>query len=283
LRRDEIPAVLLGNVSDTFFAEIVEHPLVAKRDRKIRLDFSILDITIYRFGLYIHHPDELDLRDHILDAVLPVEKVDDLIVRHIDRHIQPCFGLFTLEQYILIQLALVLRRQHIRHGLIFCNVQHPMQTVGHIEHIGVVHKVNHQQILFPRAAACATVKLLQIDCFGHGRACHEQHRGMRTIPALIQQVTGTKNIRRTGFVIFQDLIPDFYPVTPGNSLCFHPIVAQQLRNLRRMIYTCAKNHSLLAIHVLQIGINNQLIALRNEQLTFQILRVLFNTIDSHIG
>ena len=158
-----------------------------------------------------------------------------------------------------------------------------MQTVWHIEHIGVVYKINHQQVIFSRTAAGASPKLLHIDCFRHCGSCHEQHCGMRTIPALIQQVTGTKNIRRTGFVIFQDLIPDFYPVTPGNSLCFHPIVAQQLRNLRRMIYTCAKNHSLLAIHVLQIGINNQLIALRNEQLTFQILRVVFDTIDSHIG
>ena len=82
LRRDKIPAILFGNVSDTFFAEIVEHPLVAKRDRKIRLDFSILDITIYRFGLHIYHPNKLNLRDHILDAVLPVEKVNDLIVGH---------------------------------------------------------------------------------------------------------------------------------------------------------------------------------------------------------
>ena len=158
-----------------------------------------------------------------------------------------------------------------------------MQTVGHIEHIGVVYKINHQQVIFSRTAAGASPKLLHIDCFRHCGPCHEQHCGMRTIPALIQQVTGTKNIRRTGFVIFQDLIPDFYPVTPGNSLCLHPILAQQLRNLRRMIYTCAKNHSLLAIHVLQIGINNQLIALRNEQLTFQILRVVFDTIDPHIG
>lgn len=158
-----------------------------------------------------------------------------------------------------------------------------MQTVGHIEHIGVVYKINHQQVIFSRIAAGASPKLLHIDCFRHCGSCHEQHCGMRTIPALIQQVTGTKNIRRTGFVIFQDLIPDFHPIAPGNSLCFHTIVAQQLRNLRRMIYTCAKNHSLLAIHVLQIGINNQLIALRNEQLTFQILRVVFDTIDPHIG
>ena len=99
LRRDEIPAVLLGNVSDTFFAEIVEHLLVAKRDRKIRLDFSILDITIYRFGLHIYHPNKLNLRDHILDVVLPVEKVNDLIVGHIDWHIQPCLRLFALKQH----------------------------------------------------------------------------------------------------------------------------------------------------------------------------------------
>ena len=97
----------------------MEHPLIAKGNRKVRFDFSVLNVALHRLGLYIHHPDELDLRDHILDAVLPVEKVDDLIVRHIDRHIQPCFGLFTLEQHILIQLALVLWRQHIRHGLIF--------------------------------------------------------------------------------------------------------------------------------------------------------------------
>ena len=131
LRRDEIPAVLLGNISDTFFAETVEHPLITKGNRKVRLDFSVLDVTLHRLGLHIHHPDELDLRDHILDAVLPVKKVDDLIVGHIDRHIQPCLRLFALEQHILIQLALVLRCQHIRHGLIFCNVQHPVQAVGH--------------------------------------------------------------------------------------------------------------------------------------------------------
>ena len=119
LRRDEIPAVLLGNISDTFLAEIVEHPLVAKRDRKIRLDFSILDITIYRFGLHIYHPNKLNLRDHILDAVLPIEQVDDFVVVYINRHIQPRFQLFSLEQHVLIQLPLVLRGQYIGHGLIF--------------------------------------------------------------------------------------------------------------------------------------------------------------------
>lgn len=122
-----------------------------------------------------------------------------------------------------------------------------MQTVGHIEHIGVVYKINHQQVIFSRTAAGASPKLLHIDCFRHCGPCHEQHCGMRTIPALIQQVTGTKNIRRFGFVIFQDLIPDFHPIAPGNSLCFHTIVAQQLRNLHRMIYTCAEDHDLFAV------------------------------------
>ena len=201
LRRDKIPAILFGNIADAFLPEIVEHPLITKGNRKVRLDFSVLDVTLHRLGLHIHHPDELNLRDHILDAVLPVEKVNDFIVRHIDWHIQPCLRLFALEQHILIQLALVLRRQHIRHGLIFCNVQHPVQAVRHIEHIGVVHKVNHQQVFFPRAAACATAKLLQIDCFGHGRACHEQHRGMRAVPAFIQKVAGAENIGRAGFIV----------------------------------------------------------------------------------
>ena len=102
LRRDEIPAVLLGNVSDTFLAEIVEHPLIAKGNRKVRFDFSVLNVALHRLGLHIHHPDELNLRDHILDAVLPVEKVDDLIVGHINWHIQPCLRLFALKQHILI-------------------------------------------------------------------------------------------------------------------------------------------------------------------------------------
>ena len=99
----------------------MEHPLITKGNRKVRLDFSVLDVALHRLGLHIHHPNELDLRDHILDAVLPVEKVDDLIVGHIDWHIQPRFRLFALKQHILIQLALVLRCQHIGHGLIFCN------------------------------------------------------------------------------------------------------------------------------------------------------------------
>ena len=131
LRRDKIPAILFGNIADAFLPEIVEHPLITKGNRKVRFDFSVLDVTLHRLGLHIHHPNELDLRDHILDAVLPVKKIDDLIVGHIDRHIQPCLRLFALEQHILIQLALVLRCQHIRHGLIFCNVQHPVQAVGH--------------------------------------------------------------------------------------------------------------------------------------------------------
>ena len=121
LRRNEIPAILFRNIADAFLPEIVEHPLIAKGNRKVRFDFSVLDVTLHCLGLYIHHPNELDLRDHILDAVLPVEKVDDLIVRHTDRHIQPRLWLFALEQHILIQLALVLRCQHIGHGLIFCN------------------------------------------------------------------------------------------------------------------------------------------------------------------
>ena len=125
-----------------------------------------------------------------------------------------------------------------------------MQTVGHIEHIGVVHKVNHQQILFPRAAACATAKLLQIDCFGHGRACHEQHRGMRTIPALIQQVTGTKNIRRTGFVIFQNLFPDLNTIPPGNRFRLHAAIPQQLCNFGCMVYAGTKDHGLFVVDVL---------------------------------
>ena len=84
LRRNEIPSILFGNIADALLPEIVEHPLITKGNRKVRLDFSVLNIALHRLGLYIHHPDELDLRDHILDAVLSVEKVDDLIVGHIE-------------------------------------------------------------------------------------------------------------------------------------------------------------------------------------------------------
>ena len=84
LRRDNIPAVLFGNVTDTFLPEIAEHPLIAKGNRKVRFDFSVLDVALHRLGLHVHHPDELDLRGHVLDAVLPVEKVNDLIVGHIE-------------------------------------------------------------------------------------------------------------------------------------------------------------------------------------------------------
>ena len=102
LRRDEIPAILFRNIVDTSLPEIVEHPLITKGNRKVRFDFSVLNVALHRLGLHIHHPDELNLRDHILDAVLPVEKVDDLIVGHINWHIQPCLRLFALKQHILI-------------------------------------------------------------------------------------------------------------------------------------------------------------------------------------
>ena len=94
LRCDEIPAILFGNVADAFLPEIVEHPLITKGNRKVRFDSYVLDVALHRLGLHINHPNELDLRDHILDAALPVEKVDDLIVRHIDWHIQPRLRLF---------------------------------------------------------------------------------------------------------------------------------------------------------------------------------------------
>ena len=124
-----------------------------------------------------------------------------------------------------------------------------MQTVGHIEHIGVVYKINHQQVIFSRTAAGASPKLLHIDCFRHCGPCHEQHCGMRTIPALIQQVTGTKNIRRSGFLIFQDLIPDSYPVTPGNSFRFHTVIPQQLCNFGCMVYAGTEDYCLFAVDV----------------------------------
>ena len=142
---------------------------------------------------------------------------------NLDWHIQPRLRLFTLEQHILIQLALVLRCQHIRHGLVFCNVQYPVQAVGHIKHISVVHKVNHQQILFARTAACATAKLLQIDCFGHGRARHEQHRGMRAVPAFVQKVTGAKNIGRAGFIVLQDFFRTSTRSRPETASAFTPL------------------------------------------------------------
>ena len=228
----------------------MEHPLITKGNRKVRFDFSVLNVALHRLGLHIHHPDELDLRDHILDAVLPVEKVDDLIVGHIDWHIQPRFRLFALKQHILIQLALVLRCQHIRHRLIFRNVQHPVQAVGHIEHISVVHKVNHQQILFARTAACTTAKLLQIDCFGHGRACHKQHRGMRAVPAFVQKVAGAENIGGAGFIVLQDFFPNLHTIPPGNCFRLHTVVPQQHCNFGCMVYAGTEDYCLFAVDVL---------------------------------
>ena len=101
-----------------------------------------------------------------------------------------------------------------------------MQTVGHIEHIGVVYKINHQQVIFSRTAAGATTKLLQINRFGHGRARHEQHRGMRAVPAFVQKVAGAKNIGRAGFIVLQDFFPSLYPIPPGNCFRLHAAIPQ---------------------------------------------------------
>ncbi len=125
-----------------------------------------------------------------------------------------------------------------------------MQTVGHIEHIGVVHKVNHQQVLFPRAAACATAKLLQIDRFGHSRARHEQHRCMRAVPAFVQKVTGAKNIGRAGFIVLQDFFPNLNTIPPGNCFRLHTVVPQQLCNFGCMVYAGTEDYCLFAVDVL---------------------------------
>ena len=125
-----------------------------------------------------------------------------------------------------------------------------MQAVRHIEHIGVVHKVNHQQILFARAAACATAKLLQINRFGHSRACHEQHRGMRAVPAFVQKVTGTKNIGRAGFIVLQNLFPNLHTIPPRNCFCLHAAISQQLCNFGCMVYAGTEDYCLFAVDVL---------------------------------
>lgn len=122
-----------------------------------------------------------------------------------------------------------------------------MQTVGHIEHIGVVYKINHQQVIFSRTAAGASPKLLHIDCFRHCGPCHKQHRGMRAIPAFVQKIAGAKNVGRAGFVIFQDLIPDFYPVPPGNRFRLHAAIPQQLCNFGCMVHAGAEDHGLFAV------------------------------------
>ena len=125
-----------------------------------------------------------------------------------------------------------------------------MQTVWHIEHIGVVYKVNHQQILFARAAACTTTKLLQINRFGHGRARHEQHRGMRAVPAFVQKVAGAENIGRAGFIVLQDFFPNLNTIPPGNCFRFHTVVPQQLCNFGCMVYAGTEDYCLFAVDVL---------------------------------
>ena len=173
----------------------MEHPLIPKRNGKIRLDFSVFNIAFNRFGLNIDHADKLNLRNHIFDAVLPVEQVNDFIVIHINRNIQPCFGLLAFEKHILIQFPFIFRCQNIGHRLIFGNVQHTMQTIRHIEHIGVVYEVDDKQVILARTTARTTTKLLHIDSFGHRWPCHKQNGGMRTVPAFVQQIAGAQYVR----------------------------------------------------------------------------------------
>ena len=69
----------------------------------------------------------------------------------------------------------------------------------------------------------------------------------------------------------------------GYSLGIAPRLFQQTRDFRRVVYAGAKYNGLLSTRVFQVCVYDKLVALRNEQLAFKVLRVVLYAVYTHVG
>lgn len=81
----------------------------------------------------------------------------------------------------------------------------------------------------------------------------------------------------------ENAISPAYLNTAGYSLGIDPCLLQQTRNFRRMVYAGAEYNSFLSTRIFHVCVYYKLIALRNEQLAFKVLRVVLYAVYAHIG
>ena len=189
-----------------FFLEIFEGAVFAHGDNQIWHQLALADIAFDSLRLDIYTAYKLHLRDHTLGFFLPVEDIHQLIVCGIHRPVDQGVRLFSFGIELCLGGLLSAGSHGQLTGPILLQFKQSMQRLRHIVLAGVVHKVKDHKAFLSLKEPHTAAQLLGIEHLGHGRTSHEQHLGLRTVPTLIEQITGTEHLNLTAHELILKLL-----------------------------------------------------------------------------
>ena len=280
---DQRPAVLRGGGLQRLLFEILEGAVLAHGYHQIRQDHALADVALDSLALHVYAPHELHLRQHPGGLLLPVEQVDQLVIRGVHGIIHQRARPLAPGVQALLRRLLRYRRGHQSAGVIVLQPEKPVQRIGHVVLAGVVHEVEHHQAVLAVRQAHAAPQLLGVKHLRHRGPRHEQHLGLRTVPALVQQVACAQHQQLLLRESLGGLVALGQLHAARHRQRRHTPIIQQRRNLLGVLDGRAEDDRPLVAHELQPGIHNQLVALRHEDLALQVPDVVLHAVEAHLG
>ncbi len=255
--------------------------MLAYRYDEVRYDHPLTDIPLDRLGLHVYAADELHLRHHTGGFLLPVEDIHQLIIHGVHRPVDERIGLFAACVQVLFGGLLPLWSQHHGAGAIILEAKQTVKGLWHIVLAGIVHEVEHHQAILTLIKPHSAPKLLGIKYLGHGRSRHEQHLGLGTVPAFVEQVTGAQNLDLAALKLGNKFFPleGFHDARYGCGNDIFP--AEHIGNLLGVLDRRAEHDGTLVPHILEPCVHDEAVALRHIDLALQIADVILNAIEAH--
>ena len=280
---DELPAEGFGVFLRALAVEVFEAAVLADGDLHVGDDFALFDIALDGLALGADRAGQLELRHHVLRLILPVEEVHGLKVRGVDGIIDEGIGLFAFPEHLVIPADTALRAQHHAARMIVRDVEEAVQGIGTVEEVGVVHEVKDHEEVLPLAGAHAAAELLHVDGLGHGGAGHEEHLGVRAVPALVQEIAGAEDRDLAGFVLLQDLLPLGRVRFARDAAGIDAGLAEEGGELVGMAHGGAEDDGRLIADILAPGVDDQAVAAGHHDGALEVQGVVAEAVDAHVA